>query len=150
MAATSRILVLDLEGTLISSAVSQIPRPGLHDFLTECSRLFSRIVLMTTVREEVARKIVQLLAAEGSAPAWLADIEYIQWDGKFKDLFFVPGVADVSHITLLDDMQEYVADGQEERHVWISSYDPSLLVDDYGFPEVLEDLRRRVRGERFG
>lgn len=28
------VLALDLEGTLISNAMSQIPRPGLHAFLT--------------------------------------------------------------------------------------------------------------------
>jgi hypothetical protein len=29
------ILALDLEGTLISNAISQIPRPGLHCFLED-------------------------------------------------------------------------------------------------------------------
>ena len=32
------ILALDLEGTLISNAVSQIPRPGLYNFWSRQSR----------------------------------------------------------------------------------------------------------------
>ncbi|MGE0098499.1 MAG: NIF family HAD-type phosphatase [Hydrogenophaga sp.] len=139
-----KILVLDLEGTLISSAVSQIPRPGLHAFLTECAKLFDRIVLMTTVREEVARPILQLLAAEGSAPAWLADIPYVPWAGKYKDLMLVPGFFDSALVLLLDDMPEYVEPDQAGLHVWISSYDPARS-DEFGFAEVIEELRRRVR-----
>lgn len=35
------ILALDLEGTLISTAYSQIPQPGLRHFLTQGKRLVS-------------------------------------------------------------------------------------------------------------
>lgn len=139
-----KILVLDLEGTLISSAVSQIPRPGLHAFLIECAELFDRVFLMTTVREEVARPILQLLAAEGSAPAWLADIPYVPWGGRYKDLMLVPGFFDASLVLLLDDEPTYVEPAQDGMHVWISSYDPARR-EEFGFAEVLEELRRRVR-----
>ena len=145
-----RVLVLDLEGTLISSAVSQIPRPGLRAFLEACAELFHRIVVMTAVDEPRTRRILQMLAEEGSAPAWLAEIEYIEWDGEFKDLFFVPRVEDVNNLILLDDMPEYVAYGQQDLHVWISSFDPRKVRDDYGFPEVLQELRGRVLQHRVG
>jgi hypothetical protein len=49
--APPRVLALDLEGTLISNAASQIPRPGLYEFLASCQQLFQRIVIFTTVSE---------------------------------------------------------------------------------------------------
>jgi hypothetical protein len=50
---------LDLEGTLISNAVSQFPRPGLFIFLEYChqnfvgvaSRFETRLVIFTAVNE---------------------------------------------------------------------------------------------------
>ena len=38
------VLALDLEGTLVSNAMSQIARPGLRDFLEFCGEAFPRIV----------------------------------------------------------------------------------------------------------
>src|SRR5690606_29950088 len=67
-----KVLALDLEGTLISNAVSQIPRPGLFDFLTRCRDSFSRIVMFTTVSEKRFRDIAGLLVKEGFAPTWFA------------------------------------------------------------------------------
>jgi len=43
----SYVLALDLEGTLISNAMSQIPWPGLAGFLNRCAELFPRIVMFT-------------------------------------------------------------------------------------------------------
>lgn len=139
-----KILVLALEGTLIESAASPTPRPGLRDFLDECEQLFNKIVLIPALREEVARHIVQRLAAEGSAPAWLADIHCVHWEGRHKDLMLVPGFFDASLVVLLDDDPACVEPDQEGMHVWISSYDPSAK-DEYGFPEALEELRKRVK-----
>jgi len=56
-----KVIALDLEGTLISNAVSQIARPGLFDFLEECRKLFPRIVIFTSVNEERFRSIANLL-----------------------------------------------------------------------------------------
>jgi len=71
------VLALDLEGTLISNAMSQIPRPGLAHFLSQCKELFPRVVVFTTVKEELFRKIAGLLVEESVAPSWFADVEYI-------------------------------------------------------------------------
>lgn len=49
------ILALDLEGTLISNAVSQIPRPGLYEFLESAKSLFEGLVIFTTVPESTLR-----------------------------------------------------------------------------------------------
>lgn len=71
------ILALDLEGTLISNAISQIPRPGLCRFLEDVRSHFSQLMMFTTVPEERFRSIADLLVREGSAPPWFASIEYI-------------------------------------------------------------------------
>ena len=46
-----RVIALDLEGTLISNAHSQIPRPVLYRFLDTCHALVGRVVMCTTVSE---------------------------------------------------------------------------------------------------
>jgi len=58
----SRIEVsaIDLEGTLISNAMSQIPRSGLFDFLEKVKNLFPRLVMFTTMKEAKFRKIADL------------------------------------------------------------------------------------------
>jgi hypothetical protein len=49
-------IALDLEGTLISNAVSQFPRPGLFTFLEYCHENF-RLVIFTAVNEVRFRSI---------------------------------------------------------------------------------------------
>ena len=41
------VVAIDLEGTLISNAVSQFPRPGLYYFLEYCYKNFDRLVIFT-------------------------------------------------------------------------------------------------------
>nr|WP_313955409.1 NIF family HAD-type phosphatase [Stenotrophomonas rhizophila] len=59
------VLALDLEGTLISNAISQIPRPGLRRFLEEVRSEFERLVLFTTVPKDRVRAIATLLEKRG-------------------------------------------------------------------------------------
>lgn len=51
---TNLRLALDLEGVLITNAISQFPRPGLMSFLNECEDLFGHenIFIFTTVNEK--------------------------------------------------------------------------------------------------
>lgn len=56
-----RVLALDLEGTLISNALSIFPRPGLRDFLEDCRASAPAIVLFTAVSASRVRTIQQLL-----------------------------------------------------------------------------------------
>jgi hypothetical protein len=60
-------LALDLEGVLITNAVSQFPRSGLKQFLVQCEGMFGRenLCVYTTVNQDRFRKIVQRLADEG-------------------------------------------------------------------------------------
>jgi len=112
------LLALDLEGTLISDAHSRIPRPGLFQFLEGCAELFPRIVAFTAVNEEDFRIIVRQLAADGDAPSWFADIEYIHWRGRgaIKNLAFIPGIQPHEAL-LVDDFAEFVHPDQRAQFV---------------------------------
>jgi hypothetical protein len=138
-----KVLALDLEGTLISNAVSQIARPGLFDFLEACREIFPRIVIFTSVNEERFRSIANRLTTEGYAPNWFADIEYINWTGETKDLKFVEGVSP-EEILLVDDYAKYVHQGQESQWIKVPDFDYPYSDDDPGLRDVLQLLRIRV------
>jgi hypothetical protein len=72
-------IALDLEGTLISNAVSQFPRPGLFVFLEYCHQNFNRLVIFTAVNEVRFRSIARTLAENRDVPDWFVDLEYINW-----------------------------------------------------------------------
>jgi len=139
----SYVLALDLEGTLISNAMSQIPRPGLAEFLTRCAELFPRIVMFTTVKEERFRNIARLLVDEKVAPTWFADMEYINWQGETKDLRFVPGV-DPHQVLLVDDFEKYVHLGQEAQWLQVEHFDYPYSSEDRGLAEVFNALAVRI------
>lgn len=138
------VLALDLEGTLISNAMSQIPRPGLYEFLESCASLFPRLVMFTTVREEKFRPIARLLVEENKAPAWFADMEYVNWEGETKNLEFVPDAA-VSDIILVDDFEIYVHPGQEAQWMQIAYFDYPYPEDDRGLFVILEKLELLIK-----
>jgi NLI interacting factor-like phosphatase len=83
-------IALDVEGTLISNAVSQFPRPGLFTFLEYCYQNFARLVIFTAVNEVRFRSIARTLAEAQDVRAWFVDLEYINWHGTYKDLSFIP------------------------------------------------------------
>ena len=122
------ILAMDLEGTLISNAVSQIPRPGLLPFLEYMKIQFNQLVIFTTVPEPLARRICGLLVTEGVAPPWFAQVPYIHWDGPTKDLRFV--TSEAGKALLLDDHAPYVHPGQEGYWVEIPLFGSPYSDDD--------------------
>ncbi|NJL66781.1 MAG: hypothetical protein HC894_08195 [Microcoleus sp. SM1_3_4] len=85
------VLALDLEGTLISNAVSQFSRPGLYNFLEYCHNNFCRIVIFTAVSELSFRKIAIALADAGKVPSWFVNLEYINWVWKIQRFVFCAG-----------------------------------------------------------
>ena len=85
------VLALDLEGTLISNAMSQIARLGLRDFLEFCGAAFPRLAMYTFISEDRFRQIARMLVNEGSAPGWFDALEYIEWGGTIKDLRRIAG-----------------------------------------------------------
>jgi hypothetical protein len=140
----TRVIALDLEGTLISNAVSQIPRPGLYQFLEFCRDTFERIVIFTAVSEPLTRRIVDQLVLDGDAPPWFGrELEYVNWTGSYKDLGFIPG-AIIEETLLLDDQEDYVL--PEQKRFWISvpEFDPRHLPGDDAFTTLEALLRARA------
>ena len=118
---TIKIIALDLEGTLISNAISQIARPHLHSFLEGCKDITERVVMYTTVSEPRFRQIARLLVSEGAAPDWFASMEYVQWSGRKKDLAFISN-ANVAETVIVDDVEEYIEEDQRSQWVCIKQF----------------------------
>lgn len=138
---SAAVLALDLEGTLISNAMSQIPRPNLFEFLARCHALFPRVVMFTTVKEPRFRDIARLLVEEGHAPAWFEHIEYVVWECKTKDLNFIPG-AEPHEAWLVDDFERYVHPGQETRWLQVEYFDHPYAATDTGLKKMLTRLEQ--------
>lgn len=136
------ILALDLEGTLISNAVSQIPRPGLLSFLEEVKTIFSELVMFTTVPEPQVRQILLLLAEEGEVPDWFKGSHCIQWTGSTKNLLMVSSTLGTT--LLLDDHRPYVHPGQEKFWVEAPLFSPPYSPFDDGLKVALERIQERV------
>ncbi len=134
-----KVIALDLEGTLISNAMSQIPRPGLFDFLVGCKSITERVVIYTTVKEDRFRKIADLLVSESLVPKWFAKIEYVNWEGKTKDLSLIPN-SEVTSSVLVDDFHIYVHEGQESQWVEIAQFDHPYPESDDELEVILNKL----------
>jgi len=124
-----KVLALDVEGTLISNAMSQFPRPGLKAFLAFCQQVFPEVVLFTAVSEPRTLKCMQTLVEEGSVEPEVASIVYIPWEGPKKDLSFVQKLypdASLEEILIVDDLEEYIVPEQRSQWVpiesWVSPY----------------------------
>ena len=137
--ATIRVLALDLEGTLISETIGVFPRPGLYDFLEWCDRHFERVVLYTCVSEEHARDIARRLADEQIVPAWFQDIEYVDWEGTYKNLRFVEG-AEPHEVLLVDDKRIFIPPEQKAQWIPIPSFLDPYPDDDAELDRVRERL----------
>jgi hypothetical protein len=55
------VVALNLEGTLISNAISAFPRPGLKLFIENVLKTADRVVMFTTVPEDHARGLLQII-----------------------------------------------------------------------------------------
>ena len=117
-----KVLALDLEGTLISNGVSQIPRPGLLSFLTACANRFPRIVIFTTVPQPRFRSIAATLSQDDVAPDWFQDVEYVEWSGPRKDLRCIRGVEE-GGVLLVDDCEDYVHPKQKSQGIPIPLFE---------------------------
>jgi len=140
-----KVIALDLEGTLISNAMSQITRPDLFEFLEKCKSICDRIVIYTAVSEERFRNIANLLVAEKTVPSWFSDIEYIEWDRVTKNLLFIPNIQSIEDAVLIDDYQAYVHPGQESRWIEIKQFEHPYLDTDKELKSVLIDLIKYIK-----
>jgi len=136
------VLAMDLEGTLISNAVSQIPRPGLLRFLAVVNEMFDGLVIYTTVPEPMFRRIAELLVAEGCAPSWFAKLPYTRWQGATKDLRNVS--PSLGSALLLDDHRAYVHPGQENFWIEAPLFGTPYDASDRGLEIVLGVIRERL------
>ena len=135
------VIALDLEGTLISSAVSQIPRPGLWQFLEGCHSLAVRVVIFTAVSEERFRAIAERLVDDGLAPPWFSGIDYVSWSGRYKDL--TPLMREHGGpVLLVDDHTDYVHPDQHQHWIPITAFDPQR--PDTELAAVLTELQKRA------
>lgn len=137
---TVRTLVLDLEGTLVSNAVSQFPRPGLRRFLDGCHARFRRIVVYTGVHEVRFREVASVLVKGGHAPAWFGEVEHVHWVAGFKDLRTIPGV-DPAAAAIVDDLEEAIHPEQRGRWIRVAPFEAPYPEED----AELERLSRLLR-----
>ena len=141
---TQAVLALDLEGTLISNAMSQFPRTGLHAFLVSSAELFGKnnIVIYTTVSQTLFRDIANRLYDEGHVPEWFTTIRYIEWAGQIKDLRCVS--ADIEKVLLVDDFEGYIEPQQKHRWVEMTPY-----IHPYHDDDALDKLTKTLIERRF-
>ncbi|MBU2907862.1 NIF family HAD-type phosphatase [Vibrio lentus] len=135
-----KIIALDLEGTLISNAISQIARPHLHLFLEGCKDITERVVMYTTVSESRFRQIARLLVSEGVAPDWFASMEYVEWSSRKKNLAFICN-SNVAKTVIVDDVEEYIEKNQRSRWVSIKQFASPYPDTDSQLLETLDVLR---------
>lgn len=136
-------LALDVEGTLISNALSQVARPGLHRFLEFCRSRFPRLVVYSGVEERRFRRIAGGLILEGSAPRWFGDLPFVFWSADYRDLRLIPGAA-VESTWIVDDLEEAIHPEQTARWIRIAPFERPYPVTDVELARVTEVLSRRL------
>jgi len=119
--ANETTIALDLEGTLISNAVSQFPRPGLREFLDYCDERFDTVCIYTAVRDEVCIPIVKTMVDEGNAPEWIFQSDLIQWDRTVKDLRNIENT-NVNDCLIVDDNPDYIVGSQVSQWIQIEKF----------------------------
>ncbi len=137
------VIALDLEGTLISNAVSQFARPGLSDFLDFCFHRFSQIHLYTAVGAGRCHEIIYNLVTRDLAPDWLSDVPFVEWDRKFKDLRNIPDVA-LEQCLILDDNRDYILEEQRSQWIEIEKFEPPYPDSDRELERVRRLIDRRL------
>ena len=135
-----KILALDLEGTLISNAMSQIVRPHLKFFLEEVNVKFDKIVIYTAVSEEKYNEILSLLLKEHSVPDWFNDVEYIKWSGKHKDLNYVCN--EIDNVFIVDDCEDYILPEQKLQWIRINQYEYPYSNEDNELLNILKVIKK--------
>ncbi len=134
MTSKIKVIALDFEGTLIATAGTPVPRPGLYKFLEFCKINFERVVIFTAVNENIFRKIANKLSENQSTPIWFKDIEYINWVRPKKNLNFISGVKP-DDVILIDDFEFFIAEDQKQQWIQIETF-------DYPFPKDDRELQR--------
>ena len=141
--ANETTIALDLEGTLISNAVSQFPRPGLRGFLDFCAERFDRVCIYTAVRDEVTVPIIKTMFDEENAPSWILQSELIQWDRTVKDLTNIPN-SEIMDCLIVDDNPDYIVDSQVSQWIQIEKYSSPYSKTDRELERVQSVIEHRL------
>ncbi|MGY8767866.1 MAG: NIF family HAD-type phosphatase [Pirellulales bacterium] len=123
------VIALDLEGTLISNAVSQFARPGLFKFLAWCEDHFEVVYIYSAVRDSKCHEIVYNLISQNLAPKWLENTQFVQWDRELKDLRNITG-ATLDTCLIVDDNRDYIREDQRHQWIEIKKWSPPYLDTD--------------------
>ncbi len=134
------LLCLDLEGTLISNAVSQIPRPGLYRFLERAAEICD-LMIYSSVSTERVDSIRDLLVSERHAPDWFLNLPIIRPEHTTKPKSACGRI----HAYLLDDQPGVIAQGENEWWIPILEYLPPYSDSDTALEDALEAIETRVR-----
>jgi len=135
------VIALDLEGTLISDAESQRPRPGLRKFLVACKKMAGRVVMFTAVKEDRFRAVARSLVNRRYVPHWFENMEYISWSGFKKDLRFIPRT-NPELAVLVDDYPDFVLSEQVHRWIKIESFQSPYSSYDAELSRALKILEK--------
>ena len=135
-----KIVALDLEGTLISNAMSQIARPHLKLFLEGLKAHSKKIVIYTTISNDKFLEIANLLIEESSVPEWFNQLEYINWKGKYKDLKNVSN--NIDEVLIVDDYEDYIVPEQKCQWVSIKQFEHPYSDNDKELLKILEDIKK--------
>lgn len=138
------LICLDLEGTLISNAVSQIPRPHLASFLNEAEKL-GRLVLYTSVSHSRTVEIQRLLVSEGTAPSWFIELESLHPEGTVKPIQVAQAHSpECLHYWLVDDQERCIKAGEGDWWIEVKEFMPPYDVNDSELRRVAEVLKDKV------
>jgi hypothetical protein len=138
------LVCLDLEGTLISNAVSQIPRPHLFEFLEALSKI-TDISLFTSVSEERTIAIKTLLVDETYAPEWFKDLPSLHPKGTKKPRRLVLNRERYQAVFLVDDQISVIEEGESDWHIHVKEYLPPYSRDDRELLSVLGQIQQRAQ-----
>lgn len=133
------LLCLDVEGTLISNAVSQIPRPGLYEFLEGLSRICD-LALYTSVSRERLQSIQDVLIQERAVPSWFRELPTFHPEGNLK----FKANCRRHDAVLLDDQATVIAPGERDWWIPIEEFLPPYSMDDQGLAKAFADIQSRL------
>jgi hypothetical protein len=139
MSETSNILVLDIEGTLVSNASSVYPRPGLKDFLMESRELFHEIVIYSGISHLSYENVKSHLIENEFVPSWFSELRFFRMEGRYKDLLNIR--TEIQNVFIVDDMELFIHPEQKAHWIEIKPFQPPYPADDNKLFKVFNKLK---------
>lgn len=136
------VLAVDLEGTLVSNAVSAFARPGLGAFLGWASTRFAEVVLYTAVRTERAEAVLDAVVELDDIPSSVLPARVITQVDRCKRLHRVAD--DDWAVLLVDDQAGAVCPAEVDRWIRIEEWSAPYARDDAGLRAARAALETRI------